>query len=155
MGFWLLGLLLVFQPPIKAGANSGWALKFAKKYPEPGLEAKMPPGHLEPLEPPGSLEPPGPPGPKTPIAPRTPEAPRSTQDPNTPGYWFAYQVFNLPLKWGRIWAGLCDSPRNTQSLPWSEERFLFFDGLLATHVLLGFQCPNTTGANLGFFFDIP
>ena len=30
MGFWLLGFLLVFQPPIKAGANSGWGLKFAK-----------------------------------------------------------------------------------------------------------------------------
>ena len=30
MGFWLLGLLPVFQPPIKAGANSGWSLEFVK-----------------------------------------------------------------------------------------------------------------------------
>ena len=30
MGFWLLGLLPVFQPPMKAGAKSGEALKFAK-----------------------------------------------------------------------------------------------------------------------------
>ena len=153
-GFWLLGLLPVFQPPIKAGANSGWALKFAK------VPGARPGGQNAPRTPgaPGAPWLPG--APRTPWSqdtnsPRTPEAPRSTQDPNTPGYWFAYQVFNLPLKWGRIWAGLCDSPRNTQSLPWSEERFLFFDGLLATHVLLGFQCPNTTGANLGFFFETP
>jgi len=36
MGFWLLGLLPVFQPPIKAGANSGWALEFAVPGARPG-----------------------------------------------------------------------------------------------------------------------
>ena len=42
IGFWLLGLLPVFQHPIKSGGNSGWALEFAKKYPETGLEPRMP-----------------------------------------------------------------------------------------------------------------
>ena len=32
IGFWLLGLLPVFQLPIKAGANLGWALEFAKVF---------------------------------------------------------------------------------------------------------------------------
>ena len=41
MGFWLLGFLPGFQPPIKSGANSGSGLKCATKYPEPGLEPEI------------------------------------------------------------------------------------------------------------------
>ena len=151
MGFWLLGLLPVFQPPIKAGANSGWALKFAK------VPGARPGGQNAPRTP-------GAPGaPWLPGAPRTPwsqdtnspqdtRSPKKHPGPQYPRLLVCLPGFQPPTKVGTNLGGVVRFTKKYPK-PALERRTLPFFRWASGHSCpTRFPVPQHNGSKFGLFF---
>jgi hypothetical protein len=154
-GFWLLGLLPVLQPPIKAGGNLGWCLKFAE------VPGARPEAHnsqffwmgfwllgLLPV-----FQPPMKAGAKSGEALKFAKVPGARPGGlNAQFFWMGFwllgllPVFQPPiLRREQIRAGLWNLPRSIQSQAWQAWRPkcpFFLDGLLATGFATSFSAAH-------------